>query len=433
MPAKRLTAKLTGSLRPRLGRAQDTFFDRARGAPAGFALRVTAAGDRSYYFVYRVPGTETKRWLFLGDASKVSLADAREAARQAESQRANGRDPIEERRRLARERDQRPTVSVLVGKFIEAGDGKKGEVTLKEYRRMLRSVIERSTLGRQPATDVTAPDLDGLFRRIAKRAPVMANRVYQLVRASFHWGFKKDLVERDVAAKLEKPHAEERLSNEERTLSDEEVKRVWLGTEQLQPELATFIRIALLCATRRRETALADWGEFDLEAGTWSIPPDHRKGRIGRRRGLVLPLSPLAVDILRSLGPATEGSVFGQLGHAFLVNPHRAMERVRKATGVTFSLHDLRATCATGAGRCGAAPHVVALILGHSVVPGAPEVTSRYDRADRFPEVAVALKTWARHVESLVSLPAARRVVPFGRQRSRRSSASKSAHAARLR
>jgi integrase len=410
MPARRLTAENTGSLKPRLGRARDVYFDRTKGAPPGFALRVAASGVRSYYLVYRPPGGARKRWLFLGNASKVSLADARQAARHAESLRARGKDPIEERVRETRERELRPTVAGLVARFIEAGEGKKGEVTLREYERILRSVVDPSKLGKASATEVTAPELDALFRRVAKRAPVMANRVYQLVRASFHWGFRKDLIERDVAAKIEKPYVEEPLSSEERTLSDEEITRVWRGTEQLQSQLAAFIRIPLLCGTRRGETALAEWKEFDLEAGTWSIPPEHRKGRVGRRRGLVLPLSPLAVRVLRSRRAAEEGPVFGEVGQAFLVNPHRMMERVRKATGVAFSLHDLRATCATGAGRCGAAPHVVALILGHSVMPGAPEVTSRYDRADRFPEVARALDAWARHVGSLVAEPEAERV-----------------------
>ena len=44
---------------------------------------------------------------------------------------------------------------------------------------------------------------------IAKRSPTMAINVYKLIPAAFRWDFKKDLVDRDVSAKLNRP-AEER-------------------------------------------------------------------------------------------------------------------------------------------------------------------------------------------------------------------------------
>jgi predicted HTH domain antitoxin len=81
---------------------------------------------------------------------------------------------------------------------------------------------------------------------------------------------------------------------------------------------------------------------------------------------------------------------FGRLGAA-----------LKKVTGVAFGFHALRATCATGAGRLGAPPHVIAVLLGHHGVPGTPHVTSRYDRADRLPEVRQALDRWGEHVEEL--------------------------------
>src|SRR5260221_11553829 len=70
--------------------------------------------------------------------------------------------------------------------------------------------------------------------------------------------------------------------------------------------------------------------------------------------------------------------------------------------GGDFGFHDLRATCATGAGRLGAPPHVIALLLGHQAIPGTPHVTSRYDRADRLPEVRQALNRWGEYVQRLI-------------------------------
>jgi integrase len=137
------------------------------------------------------------------------------------------------------------------------------------------------------------------------------------------------------------------------------------------------IRLPLLAGTRRGETALAEWREFDLqEQGTsvWRIRAEHRKGQRGMKRGLVIPLPSLAVRLLLALREETGSGtrVFPAVGERFLINPYRSTEEVRKATGVRVSLHDLRATCATGVRRMSGLPHVPALVLGTRVSPACP-------------------------------------------------------------
>jgi integrase len=421
MPGIRLTATAAGGLKPRRGKRVETFFDRTKGSPPGFALRVTEKGARTYYLIYRAPESEQKQFLWIGDAARMSLAEARERAREADKLRAQGADPLEERKREQRAKQQRPTVAALISGFTEAGESRKSAKTQREYARILASEIAKAPLGAVVANDVTAPELDALCRKVAKRSATMGNNVYKLIRAAFRWGFKKDLVDRDVSARLDRPAEEKRLTTEERTLNDKEVRQLWLGVETLGHEMATFVRLPLLCGTRRGETALAEWSEFDLrdtpeELSLWSIPAEHRKGQRGRRRGLVIPLSALAARLLSELREETgKGTrAFPNVGEQFIVNLFRTTESVRKATGVGFSLHDLRATCATGVRRMSGLPHVPALVLGHQGVPGVPDITSRYDRADTVPEVATGLNAWAAHVESLLTETPAVEVVPIG-------------------
>lgn len=409
MPGIRLTAINAGGLKPRRGKRAETFFDRTKGAPPGFALRVTENGSRTYYLIYRAPGSDRKQFLWIGDATRMTLADAREKARDADKLRSQGVDPLEERKKEHRAKHQRPTVTALVSGFIEAGENRKSAKTQGEYARILTAEIATVPSGAVVANDVTAPELDALCRKVAKRSAAMGNNVYKLIRAAFRWGFKKDLVDRDVSAKLDRPAEEKRLPTEERTLNDEEVRRLWLGVESLGVEMATFIRLPLLCGTRKGETAVAEWSEFELHEdphvqSLWRIPAQHRKGQKSKRRGLVIPLAPLAVRLLLELQKETgeKARVFPGVGEQFIVNLFRTTESARKATGVRFSMHDLRATCATGVRRMSGLPHVPALVLGHQGVPGVPDVTSRYDRADTVPEVASALNTWAAHIEGLL-------------------------------
>ena len=102
---------------------------------------------------------------------------------------------------------------------MDAGESRKSEKTQDKYRRILTAEVEGTAVGGTTANDVTAPELDTLCRRIAKRSPTMAINVYKLIRAAFRWGFKKDLVDRDVSAKLDRPAEERRLPTEERTLN----------------------------------------------------------------------------------------------------------------------------------------------------------------------------------------------------------------------
>src|SRR5688572_11884180 len=73
--------------------------------PPGFALRVTEARSRSFVYVYRSPlriAAAPKVFLSLGDAAHVSLAEAREQARQAHSLR----DSVRIRRSSGRADDE---------------------------------------------------------------------------------------------------------------------------------------------------------------------------------------------------------------------------------------------------------------------------------------------------------------------------------------
>lgn len=429
MPGARLTAENVRSLRPRTGRARDVYFDKAKGAPPGFALRVTSNGARSYVYVYRSPlrtAVAPKVFLNLGDTDHVSLADAREEARQAHSLRELGKDPKVERDHQARVHQQAPSVEGLIRQRIDAIERTSIPKTIAEYRRILKAQITGSGFGALKAKDVRRADIRGFLDGIDGDA--MAINTYKLIRASFAWGLREDVVDSNPAHDM-KPRLEERLTDEERTLTDDELAKVLIRSEAVSPVAAAYVRIMALCGTRRTETALARWTDLKLEevssdgqpAPAWVIPPENRKGRAGKKRGLVVPLSPQAVQTFAGLKRKSgEGewifaadrrsnvsANFGRLGAA-----------LKKATHVDFGFHDLRATCATGAGRLGAPPHVIALLLGHQGVPGTPHVTSRYDRADRLPEVRQALDRWGQHIQGLIeSSSSAKLLTTPGRRR----------------
>jgi integrase len=448
MPAVALTTRSVFALKPRRGRKVERFFDKARGAPKGFALRVTANGARGFYLVARIGTSDSKQWLYLGAPGtlahpEVTLAEAYAKARAARELLDKGIDPRAEQERVAREHAlaaeaakraealsaTRPTLSVLVVKFIEAQAGTYKAKTIAEYKRLHKAHIEVAVLGSVLAADVKRHQLRALLEGIRGKVtsgpdderttydgtPVVANRLQQLVRAAYSWGINEeidDALESNPAAGYEVSD-EQRMPDEERTLSADEVRDLWRGLDAKDDkgkrlvtiEAASYLRLLLLCGLRRTEAALADWKDVDLEAGEWRIPAANRKAagrrrKKARHRDLTVPLSKSAKAILTSLQTitGTTGPVFGAAATTVRVNPHRFMKRPREVAGFLFSLHDLRATCATGAGETGAPPHIVSVILGHTELPGAAEATPGYDRSRRLDEVRAALERWAHRV-----------------------------------
>ena len=140
--------------------------------------------------------------------------------------------------------------------------------------------------------------MKALLEEVAARAPVQANRLFQLVRAAFRWAVREGFLESSPADGLMRPRPER---SRERFLSDGEIKALWSGLETLSPVVAAAIRTLLLTGQRRTETLRMRWVDVNLAEGVWTIPGEFRKG--GRTH--VVPLSPLVVEMLEALRPST--------------------------------------------------------------------------------------------------------------------------------
>src|SRR5262249_18262721 len=365
MPTVKLTARTVEAARPpasgRLG-----LFD---ADPPRFCIPLTANDRRTACVFYRV-GTRLRR-ATLGTLPPLTLADARQLAREALRDAALGHDPAVAKR----EAREALTVTMLVRDYIDAGEGSRSTATNGDYRRTLRAVVERSPLGSQPARQVARCELRAFLEQIARKTPIRANRVLALIRAAFRWGLREELIERDPTAGLQRLRPER---PRERVLTDEEIRRLWSTLDEIASGLidpilengkkaphlviAGAVKLLLLLGTRRSETLNMRWSDIDERAATWTVPGIFRKG--GRTH--VVPLPPLALRLLGDLRPisgSTPWVFVGPRGASLANNPARWTEVVREASGLDFPLHDLRRTCATGCARLGASESTVSRIL----------------------------------------------------------------------
>jgi integrase len=422
MPTVKLTARTVEPIRPPASGRLELFDEDL----PGFCIRVTPHGRRSACVFYRV-GPRLRR-ATLGRLPPLTMADARQLAREALRDAALGHDPASGKR----EAREALTVTGLVKDYIDSGEGRRSPATNGDYRRTLKAVVQGSPIGQQPAQQLARGELRAFLEGIARRTPIRANRVLALVRAAFRWGLREELIERDPTAGLQRLRPER---PRERILADEEIKTLWLTLDSIVagesdpvledgkkvPRLvvASAVKLLLLLGTRRSETLNMRWSDVDERAQTWTVPGMFRKG--GRTH--VVPLPSLALQILKDLRPLTAEApwVFvGKRGASLANNPARWTEFIRKTAGFDFTLHDLRRTCATGCARLGASESTVSRILGHKAIAGTIAVSGIYDRFDRLPEIRAALVAWASYVETLVTCEDKRgEIVAFGRASAR--------------
>ena len=366
-----------------------------------FGLRLAAGGSRSWVVKYKVRGRS--RWLTLGTYPLVPLTDARSKAKEALATVVQGADPVGERRA---EREA-PTFEDLAREYMERHAQPKKR-SWKADERMLQKYVPVSWRA-MPAQTITRRQVRDLLDTIAGRAPIQANRVLALLRKVWNFGIKRDLVETNPCALLDRPAPEHQR---DRVLTADELRAVWKTFEGEDEQTAALFKLYLLTAQRGGELRAMEWSELDLDAGSWVIPAEKAKNKLAHR----VPLSPPAVTLLRDLRERANGSpwVFpsrSESGHHEVL--HKATERVRERSGVDFVPHDLRRTVATFlTSELGVSRLVVSKLLNH-VEPG---VTKVYDRASYDREKRAALISWAAKLEQIVRGEAARaKVIPLVR------------------
>ena len=133
-----------------------------------------------------------------------------------------------------------------------------------------------------------------LDRMVERGAPIQANRLVAALRRFFGWAVERGLLDASPVASLKPPSAE---AHRDRVLSDEELRAIWLAADEIGYPFGPAVQLMILTGQRRSEVLEAEWREFDLERGLWSIPRERAKNDTGH----VVPLCAHAVELIRSL------------------------------------------------------------------------------------------------------------------------------------
>jgi integrase len=329
----------------------------------GLGLRVSPKGKRTWFLrAHTGNGRQVRRKL--GEYPKMTLAKAREAAAIKWGEAKAGT--------LEEVRGARPmTFGEAAEEALAVMATSTRERTIRERRRILTHDLLPAWKD-LPVDSVTRGDVVNLVNGIAKRgSPVMANRTLSMIRATFNTLLDLELVESNPATRPKRFFRPEKPR--ERALTPGELRKLLEVVKGQGPEARAFFGLALNTAQRAGAIAGARWEEFDMEARTWTIPPD--EGRKFKKYPRVVPLNDGALRALQTLQTekkAHSDLLFPARGGAkapHFTGWHNVARRLREEAKVEgWSFHTFRATFRGLATReLRIRPDVADAILGHDL------------------------------------------------------------------
>jgi integrase len=269
----------------------------------GLFLLIRPGGSKLWRQAYRFAGKQ--RTLALGVYPHVSLADARSGRDNAKKLLAQGIDPSTHRKtsRTAAMEIAGNTFRVVAAELISKHEREgRARVTLDKKRWLLS--LANSAIGDRPISDITAPELLALLRDIELRGHYeTARRLRSSCGMVFRYAIATGRAERDPSSDLRGALTAHQVIHRATIVDPKGIGGLLRAIEGFegQPTTSAALRLAGHVFVRPGELRHAEWGEFDLEAGVWSIPAKKMKMRRPHR----VPLSRQSLAIIRDLKEIT--------------------------------------------------------------------------------------------------------------------------------
>jgi integrase len=368
----------------------------------GLFLHVTDAG-RYWRMKYRYAGKE--KLLALGVYPEVGLSEARQRRDAARTVLRGGNDPalVKRDRKVANVLAAGNTFAAIGEEWLKKQKSRMAEATYTKAVWTLSDLVN-PWIGHRPVTEIDAPEMLKLLRRIEERgAHETAHRTKQRCAQIFRYAIATGRAKHDPTADLRGALAPV-VSKSRAAITDPmkvgELLRAIDGyTGGLVAKSA--LRLAPLVFVRPGELRQAEWSEFDLDNALWRIPASKMK----MRNEHIVPLPSQAVDILRELQPLTSRSRYVFPGERSTSRPmsENTVNAALRRLGFdkdTMTGHGFRAMASTRLNEMGWSPDVIERQLAHAE---RNKVRAAYNRAQYITERNKMMQDWGDYLDSLRS------------------------------
>jgi integrase len=367
----------------------------------GLVLLVRPNGSKLWQLRYRHDGKE--KTASLGQFPDVSLSDARTKRDEQRKLVAAGSDPVAVKReqKLEKQTQAENTFEAVAGEWLAHWGPDKSPRHAGYVMRRLEADIYPA-IGKRPIADIQAPELVTMLKAIEARGAMdIAKRAHETTGQIFRHAIAHGKATRNPAADFKpsdflKSHKKENYARVDAT----ELPHLMRKIEAYQGTPTTRLAIKLMALTfvRTGELIGAHWAEFNLEAARWDIPASRKKMKTPH----VVPLSPQAIEVLRTLHTVTGGRELlfpGERDHAKPMSNNtilKALERMGYKGQMTG--HGFRGIASTVLHEHGHDHAHIELQLAHMERNA---VSAAYNHALYLPQRAKMMAWWGNYLDGL--------------------------------
>ena len=371
----------------------------------GLFLLVQPSGGKLWRLKYRVEGREKK--LGFGVYPDVSLSDARKRREEARELLATGKDPSREKQRdKAKARiDAGNTFTVIASEYCQKRrrDGTKGWAPATAIRSEYLLSLLNGSIGRMAINEIEPIDILGAIRKIESRGNLeSARRTLQLAGAVFRYAVATARLASDPTRDLRGALTAPTVTHYGAITDASRVGELLRAIDGYEGQ--GFTKLAMQVAphvfVRPGELRHAEWSEFDLDTGLWSIPA----GKMKSRKVHQVPLSRQVLEMLRDLHSLT-----GPVGYVFPSIRSRARPMSENTinaglrrlgySSTEMTAHGFRAMASTLLNECGKwHPDAIERALAHS---DTDKVRAAYHRGAHWKERVEMAQWWSDYLDQL--------------------------------
>jgi integrase len=355
---------------------------------SGFAVRITNKGVKSFVFERRPKGVAQVKQVTIGRCGEWSVEQARDAARKLAVEFS---DPSYLQKRF--EVKARKSFSGAFEQYSETKLLTLAKSTRDKHRGFfVREVLPQ--VGDIPLEKFSRRHLSEIILPMQQRGHQgTASGVWKAVSTFLTWCVKVGLLEVNPVLGATPEFA---IKKRQRFLSMDEIRRVWLAANTVNPVRCSAIRMLLLLPYRKTEFTLSRWCEYD--DNYLHIPAERTKSKVQ--------ISLYFSGFVKTCLPARRNDtdlIFSTNGKVATRLDDKLLKRITEEADVDpFGWHDFRRTFSTHLNEMPNADFTaIEACLNHTVT-AQRGVAGVYNRAEYRSQKRIVLQQWSDIVEAAV-------------------------------
>jgi len=374
----------------------------AVGGVAGLYLYINDATAKSW--VLRIMVGLQRRHIGIGGYPTVTLAQAKEKARQLREEVRNGQDPIQQRIAVASELKAKQASAITFQQAAEGylathGDTWRNAKHRAQWISTLTNYVY-PVIGDLLIQDIAIEQVLSVLTPIWKTKNETASRIRGRIESVLDWAAARNYRSGENPArwkglldKLLPAPSKVKVVNHHRAMAIDEAPD-FISRLRLQDGVAALaLEFLILCAARSGEVRGARWSEIDLEGCLWTVPKTRMKAGKEHR----VPLNPQAIEILSTIQNSAENDLIfvapkgGELSDMTLTAVMRRMK-------VDAVPHGFRSTFRDWVGERTNYPRELAeQALAHALEN---KVEAAYRRGDALDKRRILMNDWGSFLSS---------------------------------